>query len=111
MGVFRVELKTYDEVQEFIHKQGFKMLYISRDACSVCHALLPKVEAMLKEFPKIEMGKLMIDEVEDLAGELSIFTVPAMLIYIDEKEMFRYARFVSIDEMRQKIKKYYELYY
>ncbi|HSH24930.1 MAG TPA: thioredoxin family protein [Massilibacterium sp.] len=106
-----MELHTYEEVQEFIDKKGFKMLYISRDACSVCHALLPKVEAMLKEFPKVEMGTLLIEKAEQLAGELSIFTVPAILIYIDDKEMFRYARFVSMDELRQKISKYYELYY
>jgi thiol-disulfide isomerase/thioredoxin len=73
----------------------------------VCHALLPQVEEVLKEFPKIKSGVVNAGDITEVAGYLSIFTVPALLLFVDGKETLREARFIHIEPFREKLKKIY----
>ncbi|AST93664.1 thiol reductase thioredoxin [Sutcliffiella cohnii] len=100
-------LTSIEMAQEFIEQHPLSFVYVSRTNCSVCHALLPQIEELLKEFPKIEVGFINADDVEEVAGHFSIFTVPAMMLFVDGKEMIREARFVHMEELRKKISKIY----
>ncbi|MED4016020.1 thioredoxin family protein [Sutcliffiella cohnii] len=100
-------LTSIEMAQEFIEQHPLSFVYVSRTNCSVCHALLPQIEELLKEFPKIELGFISADDVEEVAGHFSIFTVPAMMLFVDGKEMIREARFVHMEELRKKISKIY----
>jgi len=75
-------LKSIHEVLYFINKEGLTFLYFSRDNCSVCHALFPQVIDLLKHYPKIKLGSVKADEVEDVSSYFSIFTVPVSFISI-----------------------------
>lgn len=102
-------LQSVAEVQQFIKQHPFTFLYVSRTNCSVCHALLPKVNEMLTEFPTIQTGFINADDVPDIAGYLSIFTVPVLLSYVNGKEMIREARFVQMNDLKDKMAKIYAL--
>ncbi len=93
------------EIKEEIHRSSIILLYISRENCSVCHALLPQIEDVLMEFPMIEARSVDADLVPEIAGEYTIFTVPAILVFVNGKEMIRKARFVPIDMFRLELKK------
>lgn len=103
------ELFTLEEVDAFISSHEFSFLYISRDNCSVCHALLPKVKEMLKKFPKIELAYINADRLPEISGRLSVFTVPALLLFVEGKEYIREARFVRLRELENKIATLIEL--
>lgn len=79
------------------------LLYISRPNCSVCHALLPQVKGLIEEFQDVMSIHADAEEIPEIAGEFSIFTVPVVIFFIDGKEMFRKARFVPIDELHSQI--------
>lgn len=85
------------------------LVYISHPGCSVCHALKPQVEDMLTHFPDIEAITVDSDEVPDIAGAYSIFTVPVVLFFMDGKEMLRRARFVPIGELTHQLERLQEL--
>ena len=51
-----------------------------RDNCTVCHAVLPQIQDLLKDYPA-QLGVINQSNVEEIAGELSIFTVPVDLIF------------------------------
>lgn len=104
-----IVLTTIEEVHALIEENQFSFLYISRENCSVCHTLLPQVKEVVLRFPKIQFAFINADDVEEIAGHFSIFTVPAMLLFIDGKEYIREARFVHIDELEKKINKLYHL--
>jgi thiol-disulfide isomerase/thioredoxin len=103
------ELFSIEEIDHFINSHHFAFLYISKTNCSVCHALLPKVKEVMADFPNIHLAFINTDHIPDIAGHLSIFTAPVLILYVDGQEVLREARFVHIDPFREKIEKIYRL--
>ncbi len=106
-------MKTKDEINKlklFIEENCLALVYISSNKCGVCHALLPKIQLMLERYPKIKFKKINIDECTEIAGQFSIFTIPAILFFINGKEVIRKARFISMDELEENISRYYTLF-
>ncbi|MBS4207273.1 thioredoxin family protein [Bacillus sp. FJAT-50079] len=104
-----INLTSLTSVERFIEEHQFSFLYVSRPNCGVCHALLPQVKDMLKEFPRIELGHINADDIEEIAGRFSIFTVPALLLFVDGKEMIREAHFVHMQSLQDRISKIYNM--
>ncbi|MCY6485822.1 thioredoxin family protein [Clostridium aestuarii] len=104
------QLNTVEGIRNFIKDNKLSLIYFSSNDCGVCSVLLPKVEEMLKDYPKIMCAHIKIDEVMEVAGEYSIFTVPTILFFIEKKEIIRKGRFISIVELKENIKRYYELF-
>lgn len=100
---------SIEEINQFITNHPFAFLYISKTNCSVCHALLPKVKEIIENYPKIQSAYINIDDIPSLAGHLSIFTAPVLILYVDGKEILREARFVHLDEFQKKVEKIYML--
>lgn len=98
-----IEAATIDEVYAFIAANKFSFVYVSREDCGVCHAVLPQVREMLTAYPEVKLIKVDADKIPAVAGAFSIFTVPALLIFVEGKEMIRTARFVVMNELDQKI--------
>lgn len=101
------KLKTVEQVKSFIQKHQLAFLYISQPNCSVCHGLLPQVENMLTAYPRIKSAEINTNEIPEIAGYLSIFTVPVLLLFVEGKEYIREARIVHMDLLEEKIKKIY----
>ena len=104
-----IELKTLNEMGEFIKNNTIAMIYFASEGCSVCGVLLPKIEEMIIKFPKVKISKVQINKFTEAAGQCSIFTLPAILVYIEGKEIIREARFISVEMLQKSIERYYEL--
>ncbi len=87
-----------------------KIIYIYNEKCSVCRALMPKVENLIsEEFPKIELEILNIEKYPKKVAEYNVFAAPTLILIIEGKESLRYVRNFSIFELRNKIERYYKL--
>lgn len=104
-----VELTSISSVEQFIEDHQLSFLYVSRTDCGVCHAILPQLKEMLLEFPLIQLGHINADNVEEISGRFTIFTVPALLLFVDGKESIREARFVHMQMLQEKISKIYSM--
>ena len=104
-----IELNTLDEMKEFIKNNTIAMIYFSSEGCSVCGALLPKIQEMIIKFPEVKISKVQVDKFTEAAGQYSIFTLPAILVYIEGKEIIREARFISVDMLEETIERYHNL--
>ncbi|MBM7649542.1 thiol-disulfide isomerase/thioredoxin [Bacillus ectoiniformans] len=93
------------DIQAEIESSQSVLLYISREQCSVCHALLPQVKELLTNYPSINAIHASADDIPEIAGEFSIFTVPVLIFFVDGKEMFRKARFVPMNELDEQLGK------
>ncbi|MFD2638610.1 thioredoxin family protein [Piscibacillus salipiscarius] len=100
-------LHQLSEVDELLEHQ-LSFLYISREGCSVCHSLLPQVQNLMENYPQIELGHIEVNEVPEVAGRFSIFTVPVLILFVDGKEYLREARIVQMDQFDEKVSKIYE---
>lgn len=105
------ELLTMDEVKAFETSLDLNFLYVLTTGCGVCHALLPQIERVFEEYPNIQTRQVNAADIPELAGHLSIFTAPVLILFSDGKEILREARFVHVDEFDQKIGKIYEGFY
>ena len=62
------ELTSMVSIEKFITDHQLSFIYISRPQCTVCHAVLPQLRALLARFPKIKLGHINADIVEEVAG-------------------------------------------
>ncbi|MCE0741934.1 MULTISPECIES: thioredoxin family protein [Bacillus] len=104
------KLHSLDSMENFIKQHQFSFLYISRPGCTVCHAVLPQLRILLEQFPNIKLGHINADDVEEVAGRFSVFTVPVLLLFIDGTEFLREARFVHFEQLEERLKRVYQLY-
>ncbi|MFB4167982.1 thioredoxin family protein [Virgibacillus sp. JSM 102003] len=102
------ELHSIDEVNQFKDNHQLALLFISRPNCSVCHGLLPQVKELMEDYPAIKLGHVNADEVQEIKGYFTIFTVPVILVFVEGKEYVREARIVHMDLFDQKINKIYK---
>ncbi|MDX9958062.1 MAG: thioredoxin family protein [Clostridia bacterium] len=104
------DLTSYSELQDKIQNEPAVLFYFSFPACGVCKSLKPKVAALVEEnFPKLRMYYVDIETVPEAAGQLSVFTVPAVLVFFQGKELIREARNFGIQELGGKIDRYYSM--
>lgn len=100
-------LHSIEAIEAFIQGDRFTFVYFSTEACNVCKALFPKIEQMLDAYPEIKAARVYLDEITEAAGAFSIFTMPCILAYMDGKEIIREARYISMDQLEDKIARYY----
>ena len=84
-------------------------MYFSRPDCGVCDALRPRVEALLEEYPGVDSWFVDLEQHPTAAGHYTVFTIPAVILFVQGKETVRFARHFSIDQLEEKIARYYEL--
>lgn len=102
------QAQSLQEILDFMEEHRFSFVYISRENCSVCHSVQPQVQEMLKEFPTIHPIQVSADDVPEVAGQFTVFTVPALLLFVEGKEVIREARFVVMDDLYDKFKRVVE---
>lgn len=96
-------IQNIEDFYRFINAHALAVVHIMRDNCTVCHAVLPQIQDLLKDYPKAHLGVINQSNVEEIAGELSIFTVPVDLIFLKGKEMHRQARFIDMQSFEKQL--------
>lgn len=94
---------SYAEFSDTVSSNKAVLLYISSPGCSVCHALLPQVETLLQEFPDVTPVYANTGIAPDVAGQFTVFSVPAILFFLHGKEVFRVVRFVPLGGLKKSI--------
>ena len=92
-------LQNIEDFYRFINVHDLAVVHIMRDNCAV----LPQIQDLLKDYPKAQLGVINQSNVEEIAGELSIFTVPVDLIFFNGKEMHRQARFIDMQSFEKQL--------
>lgn len=96
------EIETFQQWLEVTQEDSKLLLFVETDNCSVCQGLLPQVEALEKTYD-LPFYSVNAAQVPEMAGQLSLFTAPVVLLYLDEKEYARFARFVPMGELKHRI--------
>ncbi|MGV3244691.1 thioredoxin family protein [Staphylococcus sp. 11261D007BR] len=105
------QLSSLSEFKTLIHTHPLVIIQVSRQSCSVCHAVLPRMEALVQQYPEVKMGVIDAEAIPEIVGELSIFTVPVDIIFFEGKEMHREGRFIDFQQFESQLHKIYESIY
>lgn len=103
-------LTSIEMIEEMIKQHELVFLYVSRPECSVCHALLPKIRELLEPYPMVHLAHINANQVEEVASRFLIFTVPTMIMLVEQKEYIRADRFVRFDRLEEKVQQIYHMY-
>lgn len=90
-------------------EEPMEMLYLSRQGCGVCSAIRPRIRALAQQYPQCTLREIDLDEEPAAAGAYSVFTIPAVLVFIDGRESIREARFFDMDDLTARFDRLYSL--
>lgn len=102
-------INSNEDIKELINNNEMVLLYFGSTNCNVCNVMKPKVEELLKSYPKIKRAQIDIEKSIELSAVYNIFTIPVILLYIEGKEIIREARHISIQDISSKIERYYNM--
>ncbi|MEP0862220.1 MAG: thioredoxin family protein [Ignavibacterium sp.] len=103
-------VKSFADLKIIVEENSAACFYLSTPQCNVCKVLKPKViELIEKNFPKIKFVYIDLNEAKEIAGQLSVFAVPTIIIFFEGKEVIRVSRNVSIEILSDQIDRYYQL--
>lgn len=96
-------IESFGQWLEEVQGNPKLLLFVETDNCSVCHGLLPQVEVLQKDY-NIPFYIVNAAQVPEMAGQLSLFSAPVVLLYSNETEYARFARFVQMDELKYRMR-------
>lgn len=96
----QINIQTYDQLKQFIAEEDQVILYFSSSDCNVCQAILPKLMTLVKDY-SIKVIKIDISKNLEIAGQLSVFTVPTILIMYNGREVLRESRFIDLQRVKR----------
>lgn len=100
------EIKSIEQLHKFIEKDGLVVLEVASRTCAPCTSIRRKIETWSESHPDIAIAYLEIESVPQAAGELQVFTAPAVLVYMEGKLCIKQAGYFSFDEVFYQIERY-----
>lgn len=97
-------LHTIEQVKSFIQKNKLTLLYASLDGCGVCDVIKPKVWQRFKDYEKLSLAAVTLQEIPRIAGDFSIFTGPTVLLFKNGKEIGRFAGYIDMERLERTVK-------
>lgn len=104
-----IEATNQEKIERLIKDQKMALLLFGNEVCGVCKVMKPKLKQLLLEYPQIKGVYVAADQYLDLAASYNIFTLPAILVFAEGKEIIREARHISLHELEIRISRYYQM--
>ena len=100
------------EINRIIQENNFVFLYFSGENCAVCKALKPKIaELFTSDFPQIQLIEIPTDKALETTAQFGVFSLPSMLLFVEQKEFLRKGRNASLALLRDEVKRVYTLFF
>ena len=100
-----LELSSENFEKEVINSEQLVLVDFYADWCGPCKMMAPVVEDVAKELQgKVKVGKINVDENQDLAMEYGVMSIPTLIIFKEGKEDKRLVGFRSKSELLDKLK-------
>ncbi len=87
------------EIFRKIEKTPNLLVYFSFPGCSVCSALLPKIEKRVASFDHVEFLYVNTHETPEVSGQHLVFTVPTVILFSHGAEQKRWSRVFRVDDV------------
>ena len=97
MGI--IELNKDNFKKEVLENKKGILVDFFATWCGPCKMMCPLLEDLAKKDNKFDIGKLDVDECEDLAREYGIMSIPCIIYFKDGKEVNRSVGMASEDDL------------
>ncbi|MDT8337119.1 MAG: thioredoxin family protein [Candidatus Izemoplasmatales bacterium] len=101
-------MKTIENYVDFLNiiKSDMVVIIAKTKTCVICKPMAEKLNIFMQDYPSIPAYELYLEDVELFQGQHLVFTVPTILVFINEKEILRESRFIDF----AKLERLFDLY-
>jgi len=96
-------------IEEIIKNNLMVLAYFGSQDCGVCRDMKPKVNEILNKYPEIKSIYIDMEKSSKTGIEYGLFTIPAIILFVEGKEFIREVRHISIQDIDEKISRLYNL--
>lgn len=93
-------IKNYPSFLNIINSE-LTVIIAKTKTCNVCVPISHKLEEFMKDYPKISVFQIYLEDVLEFQGQQLIFTVPTIVIYSEGKEILRESRFIDFEKIER----------
>ena len=83
MAVVKLNGKNFEE--EVLNAGGVVMVDFFADWCGPCQMLSPIINEIAQENPQIKVGKINVDEQQELAMQYNVMSIPFLAVFKNGK--------------------------
>lgn len=102
-----IRIDSFEAWLEVVENSKPFLLFVKTNNCSVCDGLLPQVEELQVDYP-LPFYIVNAADSPEIAGQLSLFTAPVVLLFSEGREYARFARFVQMNELKRRMQELVE---
>ncbi len=95
-----VNLNKDNFSKEVLENKGTTVIDFWASWCMPCKMLSPIVDEVAEEMQDVTVGKVNIDEQQELARQYGIMSIPTLVVLQDGKEVKRSAGFITKQAMK-----------
>lgn len=99
MSVLKITSENFES--EVINSKEPVMIDFFANWCEPCKMMSPVIDEIAEELQNIKVGKINVDENQDLAMKYNVMSIPTIVIIKDGKEI---KRFVGVQDKENLIK-------
>ena len=105
-----MQIQSLNEIEKLKEEEASFFVYFSSPNCGVCQVLKPKLVNMMEDkYSKIKACYVDTGAHPDIAAQLSFYTNPSFIIYLNGQEYIRQSRSISLRELDESLERLYKL--
>lgn len=99
-------LKHIENKEEFINSisSGTVLVDFYADWCGPCKMLAPILEQFAKETENVEVLKVNVDQVSDVAKDYGIMSIPTLILFKNGEEKDKQVGVMNINQLKAFVK-------
>ena len=91
MSALKITSKNFEE--EVLKAEGPVIIDFYADWCGPCKMMSPIIDNIAEEVNNAKVGKINVDEAQDIASMYNVMSIPTIIIFKDGKP---YKKFVGV---------------
>ncbi len=103
MGVLHITKENFE--QEVLKSEVPVLVDFWATWCGPCQMMLPIVEQLAAEMPDVKIGKINVDEEEELAEKYQVMSIPNFIVFKDGEVAANVVGGRSKEELKQLLQK------
>lgn len=93
MNVLKVTSENFEK--EVLNSDKTTIIDFYADWCGPCKMMSPIIDEIAEENENVKVGKLNVDEAQDIAGKYNVMSIPTIIIFKDGEEISRFVGVTS----------------
>ena len=99
------------ETLEAMRYKGIVFILFGGSHCNVCRSLRPRLTSLIEHhFPRMQTVYIDCGAHPDICAQHSVFSVPAVKVYVDGMLVLEDARVFGLDELLERMKRPYAMW-